>query len=208
MRRSKQFGIAPLLIIIVLGIALGALGVLAIQRVTTPVVRLSATTVQEQISRASELATARLSYRGLVTYEQGDLPFITKKGFTMIYDADVRAGVDLTKAEVKQDGKSISVALPAATMQSISIDPHSIQFFDEKFALFNWQNRADAAEALKIASSDAEAKVDASALIETSNDQAIVTVKSLLEPFVLAGDYTVDVKIIPSQSNTGETTKK
>ncbi|MDY4041901.1 MAG: DUF4230 domain-containing protein [Collinsella sp.] len=192
-RSPRRIGLAAFVIVAVLGIALGIFGTSSVQRFLTPSVRLDTTTVTEQLVRVQELATAKLSYRGLVKYEEGDIDFINKKGFTMIYDAEVRAGVDLSKARVEVSGKDVRVTLPAATVQSISIDPDSIQFYDEKFALFNWQNRTDAAEALKLAQENANAKVDASKLITEANDQAIEAVKALLSPFAGDGGYTLAV---------------
>lgn len=201
-RSPRRIGLAAFVIVAVLGIALGIFGTFSVQRFLTPSVRLDTTTVTEQLERVQELATAKLSYRGLVKYEEGDIDFINKKGFTMIYDAEVRAGVDLSKARVEVSGKDVRVTLPAATVQSISIDPDSIQFYDEKFALFNWQNRTDAAEALKLAQENANAKVDASKLITEANDQAVEAVKALLSPFTGEGGYTLAVEIDSTAATT------
>lgn len=197
-RPSRRIGPVAFVIVAVLGIALGIFGTFSVQRLLAPSVRLDTTTVTEQLERVQELATAKLSYRGLVKYEEGDIDFINKKGFTMIYDAEVRAGVDLSKARVEVSGRDVRVALPAATVQSISIDPDSIRFYDEKFALFNWQNRTDAAEALKLAQENANEKVDASKLIAEANDQAVEAVRALLSPFTGEGGYTVAVEIDPA----------
>ena len=71
-------------------VAVGVVGTLAFQRAFEPSVKLTATSIQEQLTNSSELATAKLEYRGLVRYENGDIDFINKKGFTMVYDAEVR----------------------------------------------------------------------------------------------------------------------
>ncbi|MBE6469466.1 MAG: DUF4230 domain-containing protein [Coriobacteriaceae bacterium] len=204
-RSSRRIGLWAFVVVAVLGIALGVFGTFSVQRLFKPTVRLDTTTVSEQLERVQELATAKLSYRGLVKYEEGDIDFINKKGFTMIYDAEVRAGVDLSKARVDVDGRTVRVALPAAAVQSISIDPDSIQFYDEKFALFNWQNRMDAAEALKLAQENANAKVDASKLIAEANDQAVEATKALLAPFAGERGYTVTVEIDSSDATAPET---
>ena len=65
-------------------VAAGVFGTLAVQRTLEPSVSLSSTSIQEQLSDCSELATAKLEYRGLVRYENGDIDFITKKAFTMV----------------------------------------------------------------------------------------------------------------------------
>ena len=92
-----------MVIVAVALIAAGVFGTLAVQRTFEPSISLSSTSIQEQLSDCSELATAKLDYRGLVRYENGDIDFITKKAFTMVYDAEVRAGVDL--AQARAEGK-------------------------------------------------------------------------------------------------------
>ena len=69
----------------------------------------------------------------------------------MIYDASVKAGVDLKQVQIDIKGNNISVTLPKAEIQDITIDPGSLEFYDEKFALFNFQDREDTVEALQYA---------------------------------------------------------
>lgn len=174
-------------------VAVGFLGAKLLDRSAEPSVTMSADTVAEQLVECSELATMKLEYRGLVTYEEGELPLLTKKAFTMIYDADVRAGVDLSQATVEVAGSSVKVSLPAATVQSIAIDPDSLQFYDQRYALLNWQDRDDTAKALQMAQDDAEAKVDHTAMIGDAQKQAETIVETMLLPFTEDGDYTVEV---------------
>lgn len=184
-------------------VALVAVGFLASQlytRMTTPTVRLDTTTVTSQLVKCQDLVTAKLEYRGLVTYEEGDIDWINKKGFTMVYDATVAAGVDLSKADVTVDGRDVKIVLPQAEMTSISIDPDSLKFYDEKSALFNWQNRSDTKEALKLAKKDAKKKIDRSSLVKTANDQAKSAVETLFEPFTGDNGYNVTVSIAESKS--------
>lgn len=174
-------------------VAVGFLGAKLLDRAAEPSVTMSADTVAEQLVECSELATMKLEYRGLVTYEEGELPLLTKKAFTMIYDADVRAGVDLSQATVEVAGSSVKVSLPAATVQSIAIDPDSLQFYDQRYALLNWQDRDDTAKALQMAQDDAEEKVDHTAMIGDAQKQAETIVETMLLPFTEDGDYTVEV---------------
>lgn len=194
-KKRRLPGFWPYVIVAVLAAALGVVGSQLFNRMTTPTVHLDTTTVAEQLERSQELATARLSYRGLVRYEEGEIDLINKKAFTMVYDASVTAGVDLSKAKVSVSGRDVSVELPAAEVQGIEIDPDSLQFYDEKFALFNWQNRTDTAKALQVAQDDAEAKVDESKLVKTAADQAKETVETMLAPFTGEGGYTVRVTV-------------
>ena len=175
-------------------VAVGAFGAVAVQRALEPSVKLSSTSIQEQLSDCSELATAKLEYRGLVRYEQGDIDFINKKAFSMVYDADVRAGVDLAQADVQVNGREVKVSLPAPKLLGIEIDPNSLEFYDSAFALFNWENRQVTAEALKIAQTDGEAKVDQAGMLEEARQQAHTLVENLLAPFATGDNaYTIQV---------------
>ena len=165
-------------------VAVGVVGTLAFQRAFEPSVKLTATSIQEQLTNSSELATAKLEYRGLVRYENGDIDFINKKGFTMVYDAEVRAGVDLSQASVDVSGRTVTVRLPQARLLGIEIDPHSIEFYDSAFALFNWENKQDTAEG----------KVDQTGMIGQANEQARTLVENLLHPFTVGeGAYTLQI---------------
>ena len=175
-------------------VVLGFVGAQVWNKAMTPSVSLSATSIEEQLIETSELATAKLEYRGLVRYENGDIDFLTKKGFTMVYDAEVRAGVDLSRALVEVNGSSITVQLPMAEVQGITIDPDTIEFYDEAFALFNWENKQDTTDALVTAKQDAEGKVDQVHMIEEANNQAKTLVEGLLRPFTVGENaYTVTV---------------
>ena len=78
--------------------------------------------------------------------------------------------------------------------QGIEIDPHSIEFYDSAFALFNWENKQDTAEALKTAQADAEGKVDQTGMIGQANEQARTLVENLLHPFTVGeGAYTLQI---------------
>lgn len=175
-------------------VAAGVIGTIAVQRTFQPTVSISSTSIQEQLSNCSELATAKLDYRGLVRYEEGDIDFLTKKGFSMVYSAEVRAGVDLSQANVEVSGKLVTIKLPQAQMFGVEIDPNSIEFYDSSFALFNWENKQDTTEALKIAQKDAEGRVDKSGMLEQANTQAYTLVENLLKPFTVGDNaYTIAV---------------
>ncbi len=176
-------------------VALGVFGTLAVQRTLEPSVSISSTSIQEQLVNCSELASAKLDYRGLVRYEDGDIDFINKKGFTMVYDAEVRAGVDLSRAGVEVSGNVVTVSLPAPQMFGIEIDPSSIEFYDSTFALFNWENKDDTAKALVVAQQDAQDKVNQTNLLSEARDQAHVLVENLLAPFE-EGDNAYIVNVV------------
>lgn len=155
---------------------------------------LSASTIETQITDCSDLATSKLEYNGLVKYEAGDIPLINKKTFTMVYEAEVTAGVDLSQAKVSINGKQIDVVLPAAQVQTVSIDPNSLKFYDSSFALFNWENKDDTAQALIAANNDVKSKVDETSMLSKANAQAHSVVENLLLPFTDSSQgYTLNI---------------
>ena len=168
--------------------------------------RITPATVEAQIAQISDLATAELQYNGVVYYEEGQIPLITKKAFTMTYRADARAGVDLSQAVVKVSDNRVDVTIPQATVQSIAIDSESLNFYDSKRALFNWQNREDTAEALKAAEEDVKTKIDQSALLERANEQAMEAVTTLLAPLEEAypGTRIVVTQLQPEEPEKSE----
>lgn len=113
----------------------------------------------------------------------------------MIYDASITAGIDLSQAEVTLDDTSIKVVLPQPTIQSIIIDPDSLEFYDEKAALFNWTEKEDTQKAMSYAKEDASAKAEQVDLLTQASEQAESVVTNLLLPFTEDSKtpYTVTV---------------
>lgn len=145
--------------------------------------------ISENITQLSELATAKLNYRGIVRYEEGQIKFITKKGFTMIYDAYVKAGVDLSKAVVDfEKGKNnakIKITLPNPEVFDIFIDSESLEFYDEEVSIFNWESKEDLAIALEYAKQDAKNKIDETDLKKEAMKEAKAVIDVLLKPLEL-----------------------
>lgn len=161
-------------------VAAGFLGATLLHK--EPKVTVSAASIEERLSACSDLATARLDYRGIVKYSEGEIPLITKKGFSMIYDAHIKAGIDLSKAEVTVNGSTIKVEVPKPEVQDIVIDSDSLEFYDEQLALFNWTNKEDTQQALKYAKQDAQGKVDQTALLSEASRQARTLIENLIVP--------------------------
>ena len=88
--------------------------------------------ISDKLEMVSELTTAKLTYNGLVYYSDGSIPLLTQKSFTMTYRAEVRAGVDLSQADIKITDKEVQLTLPAVRILDTVVDSDSIQFYDEK----------------------------------------------------------------------------
>lgn len=137
--------------------------------------------ISGKIDSISELTTAEMEYRGLVVYSDGNIPFLTQKGFSMIYTARVRAGIDVSQIDVNVTEEQVIITVPKAAIQSVEVDPDSIEFYDEKHALFNWSDKEDVVDTLSLAKEDAEANADGTELIEKANAQTISILQKILE---------------------------
>lgn len=158
-------------------------------------VKVSATSIEERLSKCSDLTTARLDYRGIIRYEDGDIQYINKKSFSMIYDAHIKAGIDLSQAEVSVSGRKITVTIPKPEIQDIVVDPDSLEFYDEKLALFNWTKKEDTAKAMGYAEEDAEKKAAQTELIKQASEQAKTVITTLLIPVTedSGEEYTFEI---------------
>ena len=147
------------------------------------------TFISEKLEAVSELTTAKLTYTGLVRYTEGNIPFLTKKEFNMLYRAGVRAGIDLSQANIDVTDSEVKLTLPKAEIQEISVDADSIQFYDESFALFNGEKREDTVEALKVAEEDVRENGNMEDLMAEAQEQTEILLTGFLDELI--GDRTL-----------------
>ena len=139
------------------------------------------TFISSKLETVSNLTTAELTYNGLIHYEEGDIPILTKKSFSMIYRAEVKAGVDLSKVESYITDTEVVLVVPAVEIQDIDIDETSIQFYDEQVALFNWEEKEDTLDAMAAAKADVEERVNLTELRLKARTQTESLLKGLFE---------------------------
>lgn len=140
--------------------------------------------LEKTLKNISKLSTAELSYMGICSVEEGNIPFITQKGFSMLYKGTVKAGIDASKVRVSMTDSKVTVVIPRAKIQTIVINPSSIQFYDEKKALFNWTELSDATDGIKLAENDIRKQADTDEILKRADTQAENIVKGLLEDIV------------------------
>lgn len=156
----------------------------------------SATSIEERLSKCSSLSTARLDYRGIVKYTDGDIQFINKKGFSMIYDAHIKAGIDLSKAQVTIKGKKIRITVPAPEIQDVTVDSGSLEFYDEQLALFNWTDKSDTVKAIEFAKQDAKEKASQTDILSQASEQARTVIETLLLPVTSEDSNTYEMEFV------------
>ncbi|HCO28481.1 MAG TPA: DUF4230 domain-containing protein [Lachnospiraceae bacterium] len=172
-------------------IAVGVLSVKLIEAKKEPTVTTSVIT--SQLQNMSDLTTSQLQYRGMIRYEEGTITFINKKSYTMLYDASVKAGIDMEQAKIQVTGKKVKVTLPKAKIQEIVINPDTLEFYDEKNSLFNWDDKQDTVKALQLAKEDATARIDETELLKQAEQQAELLIKNLVYPMTVNGNYEVEI---------------
>lgn len=158
---------------------------------------ITTTIVSRQLQTMQDLTTAKENDYGFEEFSEGNIAHVNKKKFTMFYSYEIRAGVDLAKAEIKvhDDTRTISITLPKATLQSVSVDPDSLRFFDTESSLFNSNEVQDTAEALKHAKKSAANKATKSELLQEADKQAKQIVEKAYSPIAKADGYKVQVQL-------------
>ena len=112
---------------------------------------LTAGFISSKLEPMSELVTAKLTYNGVILYRDGNVPFLTLKEFIMVYRAEVKASIDLSKVKIDISKSEVRIKLPDKVSLDINIDPESITFYAEKGALFNRESKEDTVSAIKAA---------------------------------------------------------
>ena len=149
--------------------------------------------VTGKLDTISELTTAELTYTGLIRYEDGDIPILTKKGFSMIYTATAKAGIDFSEIDVKVSEKKVVITLPQADILSVQVDSDSIQFYDEQYALLNPNEKTDITDTISMAEADVYENMDVEGLREKANNQTKELVTEFLKDAI--GDRELEVMI-------------
>lgn len=104
--------------------------------------QLDAVVLEGRLTDIRELAATTYSYTNMAQFESSNdfygmkVPFTTKS-FILTYDGVIKAGIDLSRANVEVSGSSVIVTLPEAEILSHEIDETSVEVFDEKTSIFN-----------------------------------------------------------------------
>lgn len=139
------------------------------------------TFISSKLETVSNLTTAELTYNGLIHYEEGEIPILTKKSFSMVYRAEIKAGVDLSKVESIITDTEVVLMVPDVQIQDIDIAETSIKFYDEQVALFNWTEKEDTLDAMAAAKADVEEQVNFTELKAKAKSQTEMILRGLFE---------------------------
>ena len=168
---------------------------------TTP--DIDVTYLNTALKEASELTTAKLKINGLVDFKDTGIKILNKADFTMKYTADISAGIDMSKVSIKEDdinheNKTITVKIPKATVFKPNVYHGSeyIKFYDEKFALFNVNEKEDLSEALALAEKDAEKEAVQNGLLQLADEHSETLIKGILSDTINPFGYSVKIEYL------------
>lgn len=148
-----------------------------------------------KLEKSSELTTSKLTYDGFNWYKDTGISLINRGDFMMVYTATARAGIDISKVKITTEyiTKTIVISLPKAEILDIKVDPGSIKYYDEKFALFNFDKKEDANDAQKSAEEKAHTDLENFGILKSADEQAEVLIKGLIQDMIPKG-YSLKVK--------------
>lgn len=159
----------------------------------------SAVVLQNKLTEISEYASLTYSYTNMAEFENSKdfygvkLPFTTK-GFIITYDGEIKAGVDLAKAEVTVSGSKVKVNLPAAEILSHEIDENSLEVFDETTSIFNPLKVTDYNTFNKEQKAKMEEKAAEKGILKEAGQKAADAIADFVQQ--IAGEnYTVEVTV-------------
>lgn len=115
-------------------------GVSFANRHSEPVI--TSTALTQQLQEANELTSMEYNYTKVGKFENSltlngwQIP-LTKKSFLLTYSGKLKAGVDMSLAQVSVDGSVITISLPEVKVLSNVIDESSIEVYDETKNIFN-----------------------------------------------------------------------
>lgn len=210
------FKIAILLLIFIVGIIIGYNvnnpSIIAPDSpiVDNPIINVTpdidVTYLNTALKEASELTTAKLKINGLVDFKDTGIIILNKSDFTMKYTADISAGIDMSKVKIKNDdvdheNKKIIVKIPKTTVFKPNVyhGDKYIKFYDEKFALFNVNEKEDLSRALAMAEEEAKKEAVKNGLLELADKQSETLIKGILSDAVSPTGYTVEIQYLDKE---------
>ena len=143
--------------------------------------KITSTYITSKLQEVSELTSEELNYHGVITYTKGSIPWLTQTGFTMNYNAVVRAGIDVSDIQVEVTDTQVILTMPKSVIQSVYVDPSSIVFYDQKYALLNLDQKDETMDAMQDAQDDVLEHINQAELEQAADAHSEELIRGLLE---------------------------
>lgn len=214
-KTSRTKGWRPLALAALAGAVLAIVLVAALSNFQTAQPSSTAsTTIKNSLSDISELSTEEYSFANVGKYTEDDLkvlgisiPF-TGSSFVATYKGAVKAGIsDIEAADVAVDDstKTVTVTLPDVEILSCSIDPSTIEAYDQTFNPINQIQVSDVSSFLSSEEDKEEEEAKTNGTLDKARTHAEEIVKSVVSS-ILSGtsrdDYAVKVSWTTSGTDT------
>ncbi len=146
-------------------------------------VKADTTLMVDALDSASDLVTAKLHITGYTEYEDGGIKWVNKSSFKMVYEATIEAGIDVSAVEITSDdiNKKIYISIPEPKIRNAHVNPSTIKYFDEKFAIINWDEKEDANRAQTEAQKQAVKEAKRTGILELAKKQSEALIKGIIE---------------------------
>lgn len=139
--------------------------------------------VEEKLTNIGELSTLDVQYMGIIRVEDHEgVSYINKVGYSMLYTVDARIGIQFDDIQVSVSDDAVTVTIPDAEVLSRHVDGTTLQFFDEKWALFKSNELNDVTAAITLAEENFDEQSEQiESYLKTAKSRAELSVRSLLE---------------------------
>lgn len=155
----------------------------------------------QQLRSVQELVSVEYHYTNMGKFENQldfygwKVPFTTKS-FLVSYDGVIKAGVDLSGAEVDVDElrKAVTITLPESKILSHEIPEDSLQVFDETRNIFNPIPIEDYTGFTRDQKAEVEQKAIDEGLLTDAAEKARGAVETFVSLLPGSGDYTWTIR--------------
>lgn len=190
--KRKLFWVAGAVLLLLLAFWLGALWRGREQQPT-----ITSDLLGQQLRSVQELVSVEYHYTNMGKFENQldfygwKVPFTTKS-FLVSYDGVIKAGVDLSGAEVDVDElrKAVTITLPESKILSHEIPEDSLQVFDETRNIFNPITIEDYTGFTKDQKAEVEQKAIDEGLLTDAAEKARGAVETFVSLLPGSGTYT------------------
>lgn len=166
--------------------------------------------VMRKLETASDLTTARMTYTGITSFNDGNIPILNETEAYVMYSAEISAGIDMNDVHVVEltDDKVV-IEIPEIVIQSAHVDASSVDVFEVRNSMFG---SFDNEELLDIISDVEEGLLDDAS--DPSNEEfmsfrntARTQIESIFECILAdsVGDRTIEFRSVTDNELVSQT---
>lgn len=146
--------------------------------------------------KQSQLITGKITFPSYTKYKDKGNAFLNKGDFIMLYDAEAAIGIEMDQIDITKNDitKKITIKLPSCKVLYVDIKGVP-EYVDEKFALFNFDKKEDAAKANDYAEKDIIKQINEMGSMPLADEQARNIIKGLFAEVIEKG-YEIEFKEI------------